>query len=203
VITYAYLVSLRCISPSIHIAPNTCDCHPDCLHRLEDPCGVILAGGPNPSAEARKAKGEFLECVQILKEIGESWASGRLIAGMLQTWLLRGDKWMQQGLVAASPQAGVRSYDPPYPPAASSGTAMAPPAINFSGYGRTVDHSQVPSEGPSNLDHQPNPSTDRLGLPSPVYQEPSAMKSIRNAFTWPLSPSISGVHFATTTLRSP
>jgi hypothetical protein len=38
---------------------------------------------------------------------------------------------------------------------------MAAPTINFSGYGRTVDHSQVPSEGPSN-DHQPNPSTGRL-----------------------------------------
>ncbi|KAF9508774.1 hypothetical protein BS47DRAFT_1350018 [Hydnum rufescens UP504] len=118
---------------------------------------------------------------------------------------LRRRRGIPRGLVAASPQAGVRSYDPPYPPAASSGTAMAPLAINFSGYhGRTVDHSQVPFEAHPNLDHQPNPSTDRLSLPSPVYQEPSALKSIRNpAFTWPPSPSISGVHFATTTLRSP
>ncbi|KAF9505721.1 hypothetical protein BS47DRAFT_1353702, partial [Hydnum rufescens UP504] len=106
---------------------------------------------------------------------------------MLQTLLVRGEKRMQQGLVAAPSQAGVRSYDPPPgPPPANSGTAMAPPTINFSGYGLTVGHFQVPSEGPSSLDNQPNPPADRLGLPSPVYQESSVLKSIRNpAFTWP------------------
>ncbi|KAF9502769.1 hypothetical protein BS47DRAFT_1028156 [Hydnum rufescens UP504] len=91
---------------------------------------TILAGGPNPSTKARKAKGEFLECVQILKEIGESWASGRLTAEMLQTLLVRGEKRMQQALVAAPSQAGVRSYDPPPgPPPAKRDFLLYPDSV--------------------------------------------------------------------------
>ena len=81
---------------------------------------TILTGGPDSSAKSRKARVEFLECVQILREIGETWTSGRVTADMLQALLQRGEGRMQQNMVGFSlPQVDVRVYNPPpYPPPA-------------------------------------------------------------------------------------
>jgi hypothetical protein len=77
---------------------------------------TILAGDLNPSAVAMKVREEFVECVQIMKEMGETWASARFMADILQGLSLRNEGRMPQGVTPIPPRVGEQEYDPsPYP----------------------------------------------------------------------------------------
>jgi hypothetical protein len=78
---------------------------------------TIVASGPNEPARARKAKEGFQECVRILREMGESWVSGSVMANILEGLLLGGGQPAQQNMSTLPPPLVVQVYDPPsHPP---------------------------------------------------------------------------------------
>lgn len=87
---------------------------------------LAAAGAGSSSTASRKARGDFLECVQILREIGETWSSGKVTAEMLLDLLARGEEKQRQQQAGsamlvdrhpATRDAAPRLYaPPPYPP---------------------------------------------------------------------------------------
>ncbi|KAF9521080.1 hypothetical protein BS47DRAFT_1357025 [Hydnum rufescens UP504] len=139
---------------------------------------TIVASGPNEPARARKAKEGFQECVRILREMGESWVSGSVMANILEGLLLGGEQPALQNMSALRPPLVVRVYDPPPypPPTRSSEIPSSAPVTNLNDFRHPVGEFRAPLEPPSYLDHldpQSNISMGDMNSPTEDYQAPS------------------------------